>query len=290
VMGAGPVKSLIARGLGLVDSPLLSRVSWRGVLRRSGAEIATPERLSKLDEAGRQQSVIVVQDAFTRYFETPVAAAFLELAARLGFKVFVAPYLPNGKPLHVQGFLPKFRRAARRNAAQLAALARTGVPLVGIDPAMTLVYRQEYRKVEGIEAVPDVQLPQEWLIGALRTRAISPRASGSFSLLPHCTERTNASAAALLWKDVFATAGLTLATPASGCCGMSGTYGHEARNRATSETIFEQSWARHVDGASTSTQGAQELLATGYSCRCQVKRLRGRQLRHPIQALLDALR
>ncbi|MEX3977818.1 FAD-binding and (Fe-S)-binding domain-containing protein [Paraburkholderia sp. EG287A] len=290
VMGAGPVKSLLARCLGLVDSPLLSPVSWRGALRRSGAEVATPERLSKLGVAERQRSVIVVQDAFTRYFETPVAAAFLELAARLGFKVFVAPYLPNGKPLHVQGFLPQFRRAARRNAAQLAALARTGVPLVGIDPAMTLVYRQEYRKVEGIEALPDVQLPQEWLIGALRTRATTPRASGSFRLLPHCTERTNASAAALLWKDVFAAAGLALATPAGGCCGMSGTYGHEARNRATSEAIFEQSWARHVDAASTSTQGEDELLATGYSCRCQVKRLRGRPLRHPVQALLDALR
>ncbi|MEM5421740.1 D-2-hydroxyglutarate dehydrogenase YdiJ [Paraburkholderia ferrariae] len=290
VMGAGPVKSLLARCLGLVDSPLLSPVSWRGALRRSGAEVATAERLSKLAVAERQRSVIVVQDAFTRYFETPVAAAFLELAARLGFKVFVAPYLPNGKPLHVQGFLPQFRRAAQRNAAQLTALARSGVPLVGIDPAMTLVYRQEYRKVEGIETVPDVQLPQEWLIGALRTRATTPRASGSFRLLPHCTERTNASAATLLWKDVFAAAGLALATPASGCCGMSGTYGHEARNRATSETIFEQSWARHVDAASTATQGAQELLATGYSCRCQVKRLRGRQLRHPIQALLDALR
>ncbi|MEX3918999.1 FAD-binding and (Fe-S)-binding domain-containing protein [Paraburkholderia sp. BR10872] len=290
VMGAGPVKSLLARRLGLVDSPLLSPVSWRGALRRSGAEVATPERLSMLGVAERQQSVIVVQDAFTRYFETPVAAAFLELAARLGFKVFVAPYLPNGKPLHVQGFLPQFRRAAQRNAAQLTALARSGVPLVGIDPAMTLVYRQEYRKVEGIETVPDVQLPQEWLIGALRSCATTPRVSGSFSLLPHCTERTNASAATLLWKDVFAAAGLALATPASGCCGMSGTYGHEARNRATSETIFEQSWARHVDAASTATQGAQELLATGYSCRCQVKRLRGRQLRHPIQALLDALR
>ncbi|WP_395062526.1 FAD-binding and (Fe-S)-binding domain-containing protein [Paraburkholderia silvatlantica] len=288
VMGAGPVKSLLARCLGLVDSPLLSRVSWRDVLRRSGAQVATPERLSALSVAERQQSVIVVQDAFTRYFETPVAAAFLELAAQLGFKVFVAPYLPNGKPLHVQGLLPQFRRAARRNAAQLAALARSGVPLVGIDPAMTLVYRQEYRKVEGVETVPDVQLPQEWLIGALRARASSPRASGSFRLLPHCTERTNAGAATLLWKDVFAAAGLTLATPASGCCGMSGTYGHEARNRATSETIFGQSWARHVDAAST--QGADELLATGYSCRCQVKRLRGRHLRHPVQVLLDALR
>ncbi|HEY4805018.1 MAG TPA: FAD-binding and (Fe-S)-binding domain-containing protein [Paraburkholderia sp.] len=290
LMGARPARALLARCLGIVDSPLLSGVSWRGVLRKSGAQLATPERLAALSNAERQRCVIVVQDAFTRYFETPVAAAFLELAARLGYQVFVAPYLPNGKPLHVQGLLPQFRRAARRNAAQLAALARSGVPLVGLDPAMTLVYRQEYRKVEGIEVAPEVQLPQEWLLGALRSRAAAPLVTASFRLLPHCTERTNASAATGLWKDVFAAAGLALTTPASGCCGMSGTYGHEARNRATSETIFEQSWARHVDAASSAAPGAEELLATGYSCRCQVKRLRGRQLRHPVQALLDALR
>ncbi|MEM5326592.1 FAD-binding and (Fe-S)-binding domain-containing protein [Paraburkholderia sp. JHI2823] len=290
LMGARLVRALLARCLGMVDSPLLSDVSWRGALRRSGAQLATPERLAALNDAGRQRSVIVVQDAFTRYFETPVAAAFLELAARLGYQVFVAPYLPNGKPLHVQGFLPQFRRAARRNAAQLAALARSGVPLVGLDPAMTLVYRQEYTKVEGIEAPPVVKLPQEWLLGALRGRAAASSVTASFRLLPHCTERTNASAATGLWKEVFAAAGLALTTPASGCCGMSGTYGHEARNRVTSETIFEQSWARHVDAASNRAPGADELLATGYSCRCQVKRLRGRQLRHPVQALLDAMR
>jgi len=71
---------------------------------------------------------------------------------------------------------------------------------------------------------------------------------------------------------------------------MSGTYGHEARNRETSEKIFEQSWARHVNAASNAEHAQAELLATGYSCRCQVKRLRGQQLRHPVQALLDALR
>jgi Fe-S oxidoreductase/FAD/FMN-containing dehydrogenase len=290
LMSARPMKALLGRGLGIVDSPLLSNVSWREAVRKSGAELATPERLAMLSESEKRHSVIVVQDAFTRYFETPVAAAFLELAARLGAKVFVARFLPNGKPLHVQGFLPQFRRAARRNAAHLAALARAGVPLVGLDPAMTLVYRQEYRKVEDIGPIPEVQLPQEWLLGALATRERAHGQAPSFRLLPHCTERTNASAATGLWAQVFAAAGLALTTPASGCCGMSGTYGHEARNRATSEKIFEQSWAQHVDGASAGAHAESELLATGYSCRCQVKRLRGRQLRHPIQALLDALR
>jgi hypothetical protein len=80
---------------------------------------------------------------------------------------------------------------------------------------------------------------------------------------------------------------------------MSGTYGHEARNVETSKAIFEQSWARHVDewvepsgsaGATEPNPARAELLATGYSCRCQVERLRGRRLRHPVEALLERYR
>jgi Fe-S oxidoreductase len=72
---------------------------------------------------------------------------------------------------------------------------------------------------------------------------------------------------------------------ASGCCGMSGTYGHESRNLAMSKTIFEQSWGRLLDAPAD----GGELLATGYSCRSQTARLRGQRLRHPIEVLLEAL-
>ncbi|MGN6314724.1 FAD-binding and (Fe-S)-binding domain-containing protein [Trinickia sp.] len=334
VMRTSPVKSILRRVAGIVDSPSMhSGASWRAVVDRWAVEPATASRLAVLGEAERVRSVIVVQDAFTRYFETPVAAAFVELAARLGYRVFVAPYRPNGKPLQVQGFLRAFERAALKNAGQLAALARFGIPLVGIDPAMTLVYRQEYRKVGGVGECPRVLLPQEWLIDAMAEKEASalkalkalkaseaseaseasgacntsiassnqggPSVPTSFRMLPHCTERTNEPAAAALWRDVFERAGLSLTTPASGCCGMSGTYGHEARNVETSKAIFEQSWARHVDdwvepsssvGATEPNPARAELLATGYSCRCQVERLRGRRLRHPLEALLERYR
>ncbi|PPJ79611.1 hypothetical protein CV021_00495, partial [Staphylococcus aureus] len=85
---------------------------------------------------------------------------------------------------------------------------------------------------------------------------------------------------------VFERAGLKLATQATGCCGMSGTYGHEARNRQTSAVIYEQSWARQVQAPAE--QGA--ALATGYSCRSQVKRQSDQALRHPLQVLLQTLR
>ncbi|RDU97676.1 D-2-hydroxyglutarate dehydrogenase YdiJ [Trinickia dinghuensis] len=309
LMRALAVKALLRRVAGIVDSPLLSEASWRDVTRRWQVEPATAESLSKLSDAQRKRSIIFVQDAFTQFFETGVVAAFVELAVRLGYRVFLAPYMPNGKPLHVQGFLRAFRRTALRNAAQLRALAAFDVPLIGMDPAMTLVYRQEYRKVDGVDGCPMVMLPQEWLIDALSagasdsgsdsTNALRGESSGvaaHYRLLAHCTERTNAPAAAALWPDVFARAGLSLTMPASGCCGMSGTYGHEARNVETSKTIFEQSWARHVDawlspgGTRQAATDRPELLATGYSCRCQVNRLRGRRLRHPIEALLDVYR
>ena len=308
LMRARPIEAAMRRVGGLVDSPLLSEVSWKQATRQWGAKPATVERLCALDEHERRRSIVFVQDAFTRFFETRVAAAWVELAARLGYRVFIAPYKPNGKPLHVQGFSHAFERAARRNAAHLSALGRFGVPLVGMDPAMTLVYRQEYRKVDGTEGCPNVLLPQEWLIEALRgasigcgvdasnVRGTTAGAPTRYRLLPHCTERTNAPAATALWPEVFERAGLALSMPASGCCGMSGTYGHEARNVETSKTIFEQSWARHVDawlppeGAASSSSEHGEMLATGYSCRCQVSRLRGRRLRHPIEALLDVYR
>ena len=139
---------LLAERLGMVDSPTLSDFDFRAVCRRFAVQTATPKRLAELDESLRARSLILVQDAFTRYFETPVFAAFIELASRLGYRVLLAPYSANGKPLHVQGFLGAFARTARRNARRLQALANFGIPLVGLDPAMTLVYRQEYAKLE----------------------------------------------------------------------------------------------------------------------------------------------
>lgn len=287
-MKSRAVRTLLRHVVGIVDSPLLNRVSPRGAQR---VELATPERMATLSAEERMRSVIVVQDAFTRYFENTVFRAFLQLISLLGYQAYVAPYLPNGKPLHVQGFLPRFERAARRNTERLMSLAKSGVALVGLDPAMTLTYRQEYRKVLGTNNVPDVQLPQEWLMTAVKIRPLRKQ-SKTFRLLPHCTERTNATEATALWKPVFEAAGLTLTMPASGCCGMSGTYGHEARNLETSVKIFGLSWARHVDADDPAIDGQagteSELLATGYSCRCQVNRLRNRRLRHPVLALVDA--
>lgn len=284
LMGQSWVRKLLTRYVGIVDSPLFSRFKLVNTLRRWDVQPATPQALARLSNKQRARSIILVQDAFTRYFETELFSAFIELAARLGYQVWLAPLNPNGKPLHVQGFLQTFAKAAILNARQLQAIGKFDIPLVGLDPAMTLTYRQEYAKVPEMGTPPQVALPQEWLQQAL-PQAVT-QVSASYRLLPHCTEKTNAPDSSKQWEQLFKRRGLQLLVQPTGCCGMSGTYGHEARNVSTSKVIFQQSWAPHVDAP----ESDGESLATGYSCRSQVKRFAGRQLRHPLQVLLDDVR
>ncbi|WP_129142028.1 D-2-hydroxyglutarate dehydrogenase YdiJ [Modicisalibacter coralii] len=288
LLGNRLVDRLLAGPIGMVDSPRLSRASLTKQLEAWGIAEATPTTLGVLSDAQKARSVILVQDAFTSHFEAKLVMDIVELLTRLDIRVFVAPFGPNGKPLNVQGFLGAFQRTAAKQARRLSALAETGVPLVGVDPAMTLTYRQEYVKALGAEAVPEVLLLQEWLV-SLGPRLLPAGVSlddPGFRLLAHCTEKTTAPGSPKAWQQVFANAGLDLELLASGCCGMSGTYGHEARNRATSEAIYDLSWREPVEDPAN----AGRLLATGYSCRSQARRLSDTALAHPLQGLLAALK
>jgi Fe-S oxidoreductase len=275
-----------ARRLGLVDLPALDHANVARELQRRGIHMATPEALRALTPQERRRSVVIVQDAFTTYYDSAVVLDACELLVRLGFQPWLGPYLPNGKPQYVLGMLQMFSRTAGRNAAMLRALADTGVDLVGIDPSMTLTYRAEYVRALGQEAVPRILLPQEWLAERLDELPDWSRVSVTrWSLLPHCTERTNAPAATADWVKVGKRLGADLQILASGCCGMAGLYGHESANRPTSESIYDLSWRPIMADA----MHAERTLATGYSCRCQAALIDDRQLLHPLQMLLRHL-
>lgn len=281
------VDTLMVKGIGISDSPPLSRLNLKRQLKAWGIAEATPTALAMLTEQERANSVILVQDGFTSHFEAQLVMDIVELLSRTHHRVFVMPFSVNGKPLQVQGFLGAFERTAAKQAARLRALARFEVPLVGIDPAMTLTYRQEYVKALGHDAVPSILMLQEWLLTRLPSFPISegPLKNPGYTLLSHCTEKTNAPGSPKAWQQIFEAAGLTLELASTGCCGMSGTYGHETRNVDTSKVIYAQSWQPRVEAKAHSGR----LLATGYSCRSQVKRFSDRTLLHPLQALLEAL-
>ncbi len=278
------IQALLKRYAGMVDSPTLSGQSLLGGLKARNVALADAEQVSLLSDAQKADTVIIVQDAFTSYFETQLVLDLVDLLTHLGFRVLVAPYRPNGKPLHVHGFIKAFEKAAVRNSDALRQLGQTGVAMIGIDPSMTLTYRQEYRSVIADKDLPEVELIQEWLgrqIDKLEALNLQLPA-GHYKLLAHCTEKTSAAPSISHWQTIFQTLGQQLQIIATGCCGMSGTYGHETSNADTSKQLYQMSWSEVVNASEN--QG--RLVATGYSCRSQVKRIDHKQIAHPLQALL----
>ncbi|WP_417580698.1 FAD-binding and (Fe-S)-binding domain-containing protein [Nitrincola sp.] len=274
------MKSLV----GMVDSPVICRHGLRQGLRERSIDWATEASILALTPAQRDRSVVIVQDAFTSYFETQLVLDLVDLLSLLGFNVLVAPFMPNGKPLHVHGFMQAFNKAAEKNLTLLRTLDATGLPLVGIDPSMTLTYRSEYKDVS--DDLPNVMLIQEWLVEAIQQRPLTGSVpQHSFKLLAHCTEKTSAAPSIRQWQTLFGYLGQELEVLSTGCCGMSGTFGHEAQNYKLSKEIYALSWSEIVNSPAYKGQ----LLATGYSCRSQVKRLDNQALLHPVQALLSVV-
>lgn len=286
-MQLGFVQKLLKKYAGMVDSPLICKENIAKELARFGVAWATPEALNRVPAEQKDKTVVLVQDAFTSFFETRLVLDIMDLLTHLGYRVFIAPFKPNGKPLHVHGMMKAFDKAAADNAAMLKALNQTGVTLIGIDPSMTLTYRQEYSKSVDAASLPEVKLFQEWFATQgeyLRSLNINLHNEEIF-LLAHCTEKTNAAPSIKDWQTAFSFFGLKLTPEAVGCCGMSGTYGHETANQTTSKALYSQSWSAVINHSDK--QG--RIVATGYSCRSQVKRIDQKQVPHPAQLLLKKL-
>jgi len=291
LLGLSASQTLL-RSFGLVDVPHFSPESTWSRLRGHGVPLANPDHLQSLTPHQKSESVVLTLDAFTAFYESPVVLDLYDVLHELGFRVYLAPFLPNGKPLHVKGFLHSFRKTAETNANLLRKIADTGVPLVGIDPSVVLTYRDEYPKILDR---PDlgfaVRLPQEFLLQhpeRLAARKSENRmAAQPYQLFGHCMEKTGALLSQKQWQEVFGKLGLDLTPVAVGCCGMAGTYGHEREHQTESRGIFEMSWQQRLP---QDALDRQQVLATGYSCRSQTKRFAGFVPRHPMQALLAELR
>lgn len=270
----------LEHGVGYVDTPLLSVPTL--AQRLAGRYRFSFDKLNALTAEERQRTVLLVQDPFTSFYEAELVADALQLLEKLGYQPLLLPFLPNGKPEHVKGFLKQFAATAATAAAFFNQLNQYQLPLLGLDASLVLVYRDEYVKALG-KARGDFQvlLLQEWLVQQSLPKVAQAQ---QFSLLAHCTEKTALPASEKHWQQIFAQMGLELKPVSVGCCGMAGTYGHEKQQLENSKALFELSWRAPV------TQlGNEQILVTGFSCRSQVKRLVGDKPRHPLQALLTAL-
>lgn len=282
---ANPLSRALMVKLGLVDLPRFSETGVAALLAENPERQFSFSRLRALSAAEKARTVLLVQDPFTSFFEGELLADSVRCLEKLQRRVVILPFRPNGKPLHVKGFLRQFETVARDSAEFLNAVAGLGLPLIGLDPSLVLCYRDEYVQTLGAEAAQfRVQLVQEWLVTQLGDLPRPPvRGAAEYPLLCHCTEKALVASAPQDWQAVFAHFGLQARPLETGCCGMAGTFGHERSHQQESQGIYALSWAEPI-----ATHGAAAMV-TGYSCRSQVARLSGTKPKHPLQVLLSAL-
>ncbi|KGY12661.1 membrane protein [Vibrio tubiashii] len=278
------IQDVTAKTVGYVDAPLLSVPTLDK--RLSSLKPFDLQQLAAMSKEDKADHVVIVQDPFTSYYDAQVVEDFASLVTKLGKTPVLLPFKPNGKAQHIKGFLKQFAANAKTTAAFLQKVADVGVPLVGVDPALVLCYRDEYQEVLG-DTRGDFQVltVHEWLEPKLAEMEQRPsNGQDPWYLFAHCTEKTKLPNAEKEWGAIFSHFGARLDTVPVGCCGMAGTFGHEVDKLQMSKDIYGLSWKPRLEDLPK-----ERCLITGYSCRSQVKRFEDTKVKHPLQALLEII-
>ena len=284
-LGQRWVQSATAKTIGYVDAPLMSVPTLKNRLVSKELQLFDIQYLEGLSSEEKKQHVLIVQDPFTSFYDAEVVEDFVTLAQKLGKTPVLLPFKPNGKALHIKGFLSRFAREAKSTSDFLSMVADIGIPLVGVDSALVLCYRDEYVEILADKRGDfDVLTVHEWLLPSLGDYEARSASEEMWYLFSHCTEKTKMPNAEKEWGAIFQHFGAALTSVPVGCCGMAGTFGHEVDKLQMSKDIYGLSWKPRIQDLPK-----ERCLATGYSCRSQVKRFEGEKLAHPLQALVQIL-
>lgn len=271
------VKNKLMPNFGMIDVPMFSsnKTFKKELANRNITIYKNPESLH-----AATKPIVIIADVFSSLLDQSVLFASVKVLKKLGYTPYVLEPRVSGKALLVGGFLDKFKSNADVWHAILNPIFALNTPVVGLENSITLIFRDEFSKF----AKP-LNGKVETLAEILARSSIEKHnnlniaESSVFTLLPHCTEQALQAIDARHWETIFKSFNLSLASMAIGCCGMAGTYGHEAEHFDNSKKLFEMHWQPTLNNQNS------EYLATGYSCRSQTKRLNNMRLKHPIEIL-----
>lgn len=229
--------------------------------------------------------VVLLDDCFTTYQEPHIGRAAVAVLERAGYVVELASVC-CGRALISKGFLTDARKLARDGIARLDRYASQGVPILGLEPSCVLSLADEWpelvpgsaaKRVAGAAEMADAWLARQVSDGAAALHV--PALACQALLHPHCHQKALVGAKGT--QDALRLVpGLDVTTLDAGCCGMAGAFGYEKQHYDVSVKIANL----ELVPALTNNPDAV-VIATGTSCRHQIRDLTGRVARHPLEVL-----
>lgn len=194
-----------------------------------------------------------------------------------------------------KGILKIARKHTNSNVQRFSGLVSADQPLVGLEPSAILSFRDEYpRLVSSTWKAQADQLAQNCLLideflaaevraGRIRTEQFETT-ERQLHFHAHCHQKALSdpmdSLLLLSLPENYHVAHIP-----SGCCGMAGSFGYEAEHYELSQQIGELVLFPAIRKAGK----ADIIVATGTSCRTQIKDGVQRKAVHPVEVWLDAL-
>ena len=229
--------------------------------------------------------VMLWVDTFTDHFTPEVGIAAVSVLERTGFSVRIPPKrLCCGLTWISTGQLDAARRILRRSVSALAPSADEGVPIVGLEPSCTAVFRGDAAHLFADDTDHRRAVA---VAGATRTlaellterKAELPDLTGVRAIAqPHCHHH-----AVMGWsadRALLRRAGATV-DAVGGCCGLAGNFGVERGHYDVSVAVAETSLLPAIRDAGDDAV----VLADGFSCRTQLDQLAGRRGQHLAELL-----
>jgi FAD/FMN-containing dehydrogenase/Fe-S oxidoreductase len=242
--------------------------------------------------------VALLADTFNRNFEPENLEATVEVLERVGYRVDVIAAKGGGRPVCcgrtflAVGLVDEARKEARRLLEAVRPHIEAGHPIVGIEPSCLLTLKDEMlamglgdeaEKLAGRAVMLEELLVAEHGVG--RIEGPIGQLDRTVHLHTHCHQKAFGASGAVE-KALRLVDGLDVKPIESGCCGMAGSFGYQAKTLEVSMAMGELALLPAVRKA-----GADDIVAAdGFSCRHQIADGAKREARHVAVVLRDALR
>ena len=242
--------------------------------------------------AATRGQVVLFPDTFTNYNYPALGRAAVKVFEGLGYQVILPSSRCCGRPMLSKGMMDQAQRNARFNVYRVYPYVQRGAKLVGLEPSCVLSFRDDYVDLLGGDAKAktvseNTMLVEEFVLFAQQEQGAGAQFKDlSQKLLVHGHCHQKALVGTRPTMQVLQTVlGCDAEEIDSGCCGMAGSFGFEKEHYDISLKIGEQTLFPRIRNEADSIV----IVAQGISCRQQIEHGTGRQAKHLVEILAEAL-
>jgi iron-sulfur cluster protein len=247
---------------------------------------------------GDLRRIVLFPDVFTNYQNAGVGMAAVKVFEKLGLPVSLGKVMEDGRSAQSQGLLDMARKSALPLAAYLEKLIDDGADILVAEPSVLSMFRSDYGKlIDNADIFEKLKThtydPVEWLNKLSKVDGgflseLSERVKGARARIfyhAHCQMKGIGAGTAV--PELFGKLGLTVETSTVECCGMAGSFGYKKEYYEISKNIGHD-LARQIE-KSYEGRGSTTVLASGTSCREQLRDELGRRVEHPMEFLYQIM-